>query len=278
MSKSVIGNSPRRREDARFITGRGAYVDDLPFERLTRAVFVRSPHAHARIRSIDTRAARQAPGVLAVLTAAEVAADGLKALRPYAEANVQTGERFLFDEQPLLAADKVRFMGETMAMVVAETLAQALDASELVEIDYEALPAVTTAEAAVAAGAPLLSPEVPGNVCMDWRTGDAAGTDAAFARAAHIVTLALDNHRVTTNPIEPRGSVGTFDPASSRYTLHISSQNIHINRNHAARCLGVEPHACASSRPMSAAASAPRTSSMPSTCWSPGRRARSAGR
>src|SRR5205085_11557732 len=102
--------------------------------------------------------------------------------------------------------DKVRFMGETVAMVVAETLAQALDAAELVEIDYEALPAVTTAEAAVAAGAPLLSPAVPGNVCMDWRTGDAAGVDAAFARAAHIVTLELDNHRVTTNPIEPRGS------------------------------------------------------------------------
>jgi carbon-monoxide dehydrogenase large subunit len=241
MSKSVIGDSPRRREDARFITGRGAYIDDLPFAGLTRAVFVRSPHAHARIRSIDTTAAKKAPGVLAVLTAADAQADGLKPLRPYAEANVQTGERFLFDEQPLLASDKVRFMGETVAMVVAETLAQALDASELVEVDYEALPAVTTAKAAVAAGAPLLSPEVPGNVCMDWRTGDPAAADAAFARAAHVVTLALDNHRVTTNPIEPRGSVGLFDPASGRTTLHISSQNIHINRNHAARCLGVEP-------------------------------------
>ncbi|MBN9091322.1 MAG: xanthine dehydrogenase family protein molybdopterin-binding subunit [Reyranella sp.] len=241
MNRSVIGDSPRRREDARFVTGRGAYVDDLKFDGLSRAVFVRSPHAHARIRAIDARAAKTAPGVLAVLTAADATADGLKWLRPYAEANVQTGERFLFDEQPLLAANKVRFMGETVAMVVAETLAQALDASELVEIDYEALPAVTTAKAAVAAAAPLLSPEVPGNVCMDWRTGDAAGADAAFARAAHVVTMELDNHRVTTNPIEPRGSVGTFDPAEGRYTLHISSQNIHINRNHAARCLGVEP-------------------------------------
>src|SRR5215469_8874327 len=131
MSKSVIGDSPKRREDARFITGRGAYVDDLVFDGLSRAVFVRSPQAHARIRSIDASAARKAPGVLAVLTAAEARADGLKQLRPYAEANVQTGERFIFDEQPLLAGDKVRFMGETVAMVIAETLAQALDAAEM---------------------------------------------------------------------------------------------------------------------------------------------------
>ena len=241
MIKSTIGDSPKRREDARFVTGSGTYLDDLRFEGLTRAAFVRSPHAHARVTSVDTAAASRAPGVLAVLTAADVRADGLKALRPYAEANVQTGERFIFDEQPLLAADKVRFVGETVAMVVAETLAQALDAAELVEVEYESLPAVTTAEAAAAPGAPLLSAEVPGNMCMDWRTGDAAGADAAFASAAHVVTLALDNHRVTTNPIEPRGSVGQFDPASGRYTLHVSSQNIHGNRNHAARSLGVEP-------------------------------------
>jgi len=230
MNRSVIGDSPRRREDARFITGRGAYIDDLKFDGLSRAVFVRSPHAHARIRSIDASAARQAPGVLAVLTAAEAKADGLKQLRPYAEANVQTGERFIFDEQPLLAGEKVRFMGETVAMVIAETLAQALDAAELVEVDYEPLPAVTSARAAVAPNAPLLSPEVPGNVCMDWRTGDAKGAEAAFDTAAHVITLALDNHRVTTNPIEPRGSVGTFEPASGRYTLHISSQSTFFDR------------------------------------------------
>jgi carbon-monoxide dehydrogenase large subunit len=241
MDLSTIGDSPKRREDQRFVTGMGTYVDDLPFEKLARAAFVRSPHAHALIRSIDISAAKRAPGVLAVLTAAEASADGLKSLRPYAEANVQTGDRFVFDEQPLLAASKVRFAGETVAMVVAETLAQALDAAELVEVDYDPLPAVTTAHAAAAAGAPQLSPEVPGNICMDWKVGDAAGVEAAFARAAHTVTLDLDNHRVTTNPIEPRGSVGLFDPASGRYTLHISSQNIHNNRNHAARCLGVEP-------------------------------------
>src|SRR5262249_40061781 len=113
MANSVIGDSPRRREDARFVTGRGSYVDDLRFDGLVRAAFLRSPHAHARIRSIDTTAARRAPGVLAVLTASDTAADGLKPLRPYVEANVQTGERFVFDEQPLLASDKVLFVGET---------------------------------------------------------------------------------------------------------------------------------------------------------------------
>ena len=240
METNKIGASPKRREDARFVTGHGAYLDDLPFDRLARAVFVRSPHAHARIRSIDGATARRAPGVLAVLTAADTAADGLKSLRPYAETNVQTGERFLFDEQPLLAADKVRFVGETVVLVVAESLAQALDAAELVAVDYEPLPAVTTAAAAHATGAPQLSAEVPGNICMDWRTGDIAGAEAAFAKAAHIVTLELDNHRVTTNPMEPRGSVGQFDPKTGRYTLHVSSQNIHGNRNHAARALGVE--------------------------------------
>ncbi|MBV8394227.1 MAG: xanthine dehydrogenase family protein, partial [Alphaproteobacteria bacterium] len=243
MRVDVMGASPKRREDHRFVTGGGAYLDDLRFDGLTHAVVLRSPHAHARIRSIETGAARAAPGVLAVLTATEASADGLKPLRPYAEANVQTGEPFIFAPQPLLAGDKVRFVGEPVALVVAETRTQALDASELIEIDYEALPAVTTAAAARAPGAPLLSEEVPGNVCLDWRTGDWAATEAAFARAAHMVTLDLDNHRIVTNPMEPRGCIGTFDRAGGRYIAHVSSQNIHINRNHVARCLGVEPKA-----------------------------------
>ena len=241
METSRIGDSPRRREDARFVTGQGAYLDDLKVAGLARAVVLRSPHAHARIRSIDAAAARRAPGVLAVLTAAEAAADGLTPLRPYAEANVQNGEPFIFAPQPLLATDKARFPGEPVALIVAETQAQALDAAELVAIDYQALPAVTTAAAALAPGAPQLSAEVPGNCCFDWHAGHTEEADKAFAAARHIVSLSLDNHRITTNPMEPRGCLGTFDAATGRYTLQVSSQNIHINRNHVARCLGVEP-------------------------------------
>lgn len=236
----TIGQSPRRREDRRFVTGQGAYLDDLRFDRLAHAVVLRSPHAHAWIRSIEVAAAQRAPGVLAVLTATDATADGLRPFRPYAEANTQTGEPFAFAPQPLLAHDKVRFAGEPVALVVAETKAQALDAAELIDVDYEALPAITTATAARAAGAPQLSAEIPANTCLDWQTGDIAGADAALARAAHVVSLALGNHRVVTNPMEPRGAVGSFDAATGRYTLHVSSQNIHINRTFVARSLGVD--------------------------------------
>ena len=187
--RSVIGDRPKRREDLRFITGRGGYLDDLAFAGLTHAVVLRSPHAHAVFGAVDTEAAQAAPGVLAVLTGEDAQAGGLQPLRPSAEANAVTGERFAFAPQPLLASGKVRYAGEPVALIVAETRAQALDSAEHVVVDYSPLPAVTTAAAARALGAPEISPEVPGNLCFDWRTGDSA---AAFAAAAYVVELDLD--------------------------------------------------------------------------------------
>ena len=235
--RSIIGDSPKRREDARFVTGQGQYLDDLTFDNLSHAVLLRSPHAHARINCVDISAALAAPGVLAVLTAADVSADGLQPLRPSVEANVHTGEKFAFLPQPLLATGKVRFAGEPVVLVVADTRAHALDAAEWVEIDYTALPAVTDADAARSAGAPEVATEVPGNICLHWRTGNIDAADAAFAAAAHVVRLRLDNHRIIANPMEPRGLVGLYDPSADRYTAYVSSQNIHLNRDNIARAL-----------------------------------------
>jgi len=242
-TRSVIGDAPRRREDVRFLTGRGSYLDDLAFADLAHAIILRSPHAHAVIERIQTEKARKTPSVLAVLTAVEARADGLKSLRPSAEANVQTGEKFAFAPQPLLAEGKVRYVGEPVVLIVAETRAQALDAAELVMVDYAPLPAVTTAAAARASSAPEISSEVPGNLCFDWRTGDPGAVEAAFAAAAHIVELRLDNHRIVTNPIEPRGVVGLWDAEQGRYTAYVSSQSIHTTRDNTARGLGVPPTA-----------------------------------
>jgi aerobic carbon-monoxide dehydrogenase large subunit len=222
-----LGVSLKRREDARFVIGNGAYLDDLTFPNVAYAVFVRSPHAHAEIRSIDVAAPRAAPGVLTVLTARDVAADGLNDLPPTVDANVHTGERFNFMPMPLLARDEVRYVGQLIALVVAETKAQAMDAAELVAVDFAPRPVVT---------APAEAATTPGLLCMDWRLGDA---DAVFAGAAHVVSLRLHNHRIVTNPMEPRGVVGVYDPESERYTAHVSSQSLHGNRDAIARVLNV---------------------------------------
>jgi carbon-monoxide dehydrogenase large subunit len=228
--RSGIGDAPKRREDQRFITGNGRYLDDLRFAGLAHAVAPRSPHAHARIERIDTAAARQMPGVLAVFTWQDAAADGLKPLEPSVAANTQTGERFTFTPQPLLADGIVRYVGEAVALVVAETRTQALDAAESVAVDYSPLPAVTTPAAVGKA-----------DRCFEWEAGDPAAADAAFASAAHVVRMRLANHRVVTNPIEPRGIVASYDPASGRYTAHVSAQSLHATRDNAARALGVTP-------------------------------------
>jgi aerobic carbon-monoxide dehydrogenase large subunit len=239
--RSGIGDKPKRREDFRFLTGRGAYLDDLPFDGMTQAVVQRSPHAHARIAAIDTSAARAAPGVLAVLTANDARADGLRPLLPTATTNAQTGEPFAFAPQPLLASDKVRYAGEPVVVVVAETQAQALDAAELIAVEYFPLDAITTVTAARAARAPLVVEEVPGNLCFDWHTGNSEAVEQAFGAADHIIRLRLDNHRIVTNPMEPRGIVGLWDAEHNRYIAHVSAQSIHNTRDHAARSLGVTP-------------------------------------
>jgi carbon-monoxide dehydrogenase large subunit len=236
--RAVIGDSPRRREDARFVTGHGAYLDDLRFDGTAHAVFVRSPHAHARIAGIDTAHALTTHGVIAILTAKDAAADGLRPLRPTVEANVQTNEPFRFLPQPLLAEAKVRYAGEPIVLVVAETRNQALDAAERIVIDYETLPAIVGAQDALAANAPRIADEVPGNLCLDWHWGQTAEVADTLRSAPHVVTMTLNNHRIVTNPMEPRGAVGLYD---GRYTLHLSSQNIHGNRDMAARALGVDP-------------------------------------
>jgi aerobic carbon-monoxide dehydrogenase large subunit len=162
-------------------------------------------------------------------------------MRPTVEANAQTGEPFALLPQPLLAEGKVRHVGEPVALVVAETRAQALDAAELVEVEYTPLPAITTAGAARAPGAPQIAEGVPANTCLDWRWGDHAGVEAAFARAAHRVSVRIGNHRIVTSPMEPRGVIGAWDAAAGRYTVRLSSQNIHSCRDMAARALGVPP-------------------------------------
>ncbi|MDR3531040.1 MAG: xanthine dehydrogenase family protein molybdopterin-binding subunit [Rhodopila sp.] len=241
--RAVIGDAPRRREDARFVTGHGAYLDDLAFEGVTHAVFLRSPHAHARIIAIDAADALKAPGVTAILTAQDAAGDGLRPLRPTVEANVQTNEPFRFLPQPLLAQGKVRYAGEPVALVIAETRHQALDAAERIAIDYQPLPAVIRAHDAFRPDAPQVAAEIPNNLCLDWHWGQTTEVADTIKAAPHVVTITLNNHRIVTNPMEPRGGVGTYDPNTGRYTLHLSSQNIHGNRDTAARALGVDPRA-----------------------------------
>ena len=236
---SRIGDAPKRREDQRFVTGAGAYLDDLQFAGLSHAAFVRSPHAHARITGIATAAAQVMPGVLAVLTANDAAADGLKPLVPFVTANTVTDEPLAWDPQPLLAEHTVRFVGEPVALVIAETETQALDAAEAVAASYETLPAVTDGRAALAGDAVEISTDIPGNLCMDWRHGDQAAIEAAQAAGARTISIGLMNHRIVTNPMEPRGGIGVFDAGTGRYTLYVSSQNIHINRDHIATALDV---------------------------------------
>jgi aerobic carbon-monoxide dehydrogenase large subunit len=236
-----IGRARKRTEDERFLTGNGHYVDDIALEGMVHALILRSPHAHARIRAVDAGDAIQSPGVLAVLTGEDQAEAQITPLSPAERANEHTGEPFSFTPYPPLATDRVRHVGQPVALVVARTLTEAQDAAERIRVDYEPLPAVTTAKAALANGAVQLSDDIPGNIVLQWTVGNEMATDRAFADAAHVARLDVYNHRVVTNPMEPRGGIGVYDDRD-RYTLYVSSQSIHAGRDNIAATLGISRH------------------------------------
>ncbi len=222
-----LGQSVRRVEDRRFLTGEGRYLDDIAFDGQLHARILRSPYAHAEIRSIDTAAAVAVPGVVAVLTGAEVAADGLGDIPPGALVTNRDGSSNYVPSRPALARERVRFVGEPVALVLAESLAAARDAVEQIVVDYDDLPAVVATDEALSADAVQIYTEAPNNLCLDWEKGNQAATEAAFASADRIVTLDHINSRVVVNPIEPRGCIGLWDPDSESYTLYNAGQAVH---------------------------------------------------
>lgn len=230
MSKTTgIGASVKRVEDYRFLTGRGRYTDDMNRPGQCHAYIVRSPHAHARILSIDTSVTVAAPGVLTVLTGADMVADNIGSLPCGWLIHSRDGTPMKEPKHLPIAADKVRHVGDQVAVVIAETLQQAKDAAELLEIEYEELPAVVAPGSVETAGT-AVHDEAPDNVCYDWVWGDKDKTDAAFAQAAHVTTLDLVNTRLVPNAMEPRAAVGEYDPGMDEYTLTTTSQNPQLIR------------------------------------------------
>ncbi len=223
-----IGESVLRKEDYRFLTGAGQYTDDITLARMTHAVFVRSPHAHARIKSVDTRAAKSAPGVIGVLEGKDVANDKINGLPCGWLITSTDGQPMKEPPHPILALNKVRYVGDHVVMVVAETLEQAKNAAELVEVDYEPLTAVV--DVRDAKGGAALHDIAPDNHCYKWAIGDKALVDAAFVGAAHVTKLDLINNRLVPNAMEPRAAIGSYSRANDDYTLYVSNQNPHVER------------------------------------------------
>jgi carbon-monoxide dehydrogenase large subunit len=222
-----IGQPVTRKEDARFLTGRARYVADIDLARQAHAVFVFSSHAHARIRAIEKATAEQSPGVFAVLTGEDWRADGLGTLDPEVMAEDMGGPKGYRTKRPPLAIDRVRHVGERVAVVIAGTEAQARDAAELVSVDYDVLPAVVHAEDAIGPEAPRLHEGAANNTSFTMRMGNVDAIDAAFARAHHITRLSLYNNRITAVTMEPRGCIAEYDTGTRRYTLYSSTQNVH---------------------------------------------------
>jgi carbon-monoxide dehydrogenase large subunit len=242
-----FGQPVPRKEDARLVTGRGRYSDDWNAPGQAHARFVRSPHAHARIRRVDTALALAVPGVIAVLTGLDASVDGLA---PIPHHPVPTnphefplagpeGSDVFVAPHPVLPGDGVRFVGQAVAMVVADTVAAAADGAERVVVDYEPRPAVTATREAAGAGAPLVWEGRDSNVCVDSVAGDRAAADAAFARAAHVVRLETWVPRITGTPMEPRAALGVHDAATGRYTLYAGSGGVVRHKSDLAQILGV---------------------------------------
>ncbi len=229
MTDTGIGAPVRRKEDYRFVTGNGRYLDDMNRPGQCYAYFVRSPYAHASF-TVDTSAASKMPGVQAVYTGADIAASGLGGLICGWTITQKNGEPHIAPPHPLLALNTVRHVGDTLAVVIADTYHGAKDAAEQVVVEYEALPAVTSVTEAVKKGAPQVHAEAPGNLCYDWEIGDKATTDAAFEKAAHVTRFEVVNNRVIPNAIEPRAALAEYDSGSDEITLYTTSQNPHVAR------------------------------------------------
>ncbi len=237
--KFGAGQPVRRLEDDRLITGKGQYSDDITLPGAVHAVLLRSPHAHAKLKDIDTLAARDAPGVLAVYTHKDLEAAGIKPIPCVALMPHKDGSPMIVPPRYALAKDRVSHLGEPVAVVIADTAGQARDAAELIRVDYEELPAVVDTVAALTA-API-HPQMKSNVALDHELGDKAAVDAAFAKAAHVTTLKLVNQRVVVNAIEPRACMGAYDKAADKYTLYTGSQGVHGMRTGIAKhVLGIE--------------------------------------
>jgi len=225
-----IGARVTRKEDKRFITGKGRYTDDMVVPGMRHAAFVRSPHAHAAIKGVDTSAAAKMPGVIGVLTGDELAADGIGSLICGWMIHSKDGSPMNMGDWRPLAQTKVRYVGDAVAVVVADTKAQARDAAEAVQVTYEELPAVIEAVDALKPGAPLIHDNAPGNLIYDWEIGDSSAADEAIRNAAHVTKMQIVNNRLVPNAMEPRAALGHYDEAEDHYTCWTTSQNPHVAR------------------------------------------------
>ena len=230
MTETGIGVAVRRVEDYRFLTGQGNYTDDINRPGQAHASILRSPHAHARIKGIDTKAALAAPGVIAVFTGADVAADGLGGLPCGWQVTDRHGNPMVEPAHPILVSDTVRHVGDQVAVVIAERRNQARDAADKIVVDYEPLPACVATGAAMAKGSPQVWDEAAGNLCYDWELGDRAACDEAFSKAAHAAKVEIVNNRLIPNAMEPRTAVAEYDRGTGEYTLYTANQNPHVVR------------------------------------------------